>query len=80
MKWHQICENYPNEWVAVVDYQNVGPVEVDGTVVAHGPDREGVHDDIVKAMQNYGKVAVRYTGELIQESELPLLWQISRTN
>lgn len=80
MTWNEICSSFPDEWVVVVDYQNMGPVEVDGTVVAHGVDRAGVHDDIVKAMQGYGKAAIRYTGELILESELPLLWQISRTS
>ena len=80
MKWSEICQCYPDEWVIVVHYKDAGPVEVDGQVVSHDPDREGVQEAVVKAMQDYGKVAVRYTGELIQESELPLLWQISHTN
>ena len=72
-----MCRTFPDEWVVVVDYENKGPVEVDGVVIVHGPDRAGVHDGIVKAMKDHGKAAIRYTGELIQESELPLLWQFS---
>lgn len=80
LTWNEICRIYPDEWVVVVNYQNKGPVEVDGVVVAHGPDRSQFKDQIVKAMQEHGQTAVRYTGELIQESELPLLWQIFPTN
>lgn len=80
MTWSEICRDFPNEWVAVVDYKREGPVEVNGVVVAHGPDRDRFKDEIVKAMQEHGKVAMRYTGELIQESELPLLWQIFPTD
>lgn len=80
MTWNEICRTFPNEWVVVVDYENKGPVEVDGVVVVHGPDRNRFKDEIVKAMQEHGQAAVRYTGELIQESELPLLWQIFPTS
>ena len=80
MTWDEMLKSYPDEWVVIVDYKDKGPVEVDGVVVAHGSNRETVHNDIVKAMKGHGKAAVRYTGELIQESELPLLWQISRTS
>lgn len=79
MTWNQICRTYPDEWVVVVCYENKGPVEVDGIVVMHGPDRNQFKDEIVKAMQKHGQVAVRYTGELIRDSELPLLWQIFPT-
>ncbi len=79
MTWNQICQTYPDEWVVVVDYKRQGPVEVDGTVVVHGPDRAQFKDKIVSTIQEHGQAAVRYTGELIQESELPLLWQIFPT-
>lgn len=79
MTWSQICETYPNEWVVVVNYENNGPVDVDGTIVAHGPDRESFKGQAAKAMKQYGRVAVRFTGELVQESDLPLLWQIFHT-
>lgn len=80
MTWSEICRTFPDEWVVVVDYENKDPVEVNGVVVVHGPDRNRFKDEIVKAMQEHGQAAVRYTGELIQESELPLLWQIFPTS
>lgn len=79
MAWSEICRAFPDEWVVVVDYENKGPVEVDGVVISHGPDRNRLKDEIVKAMQEHGRIAMRYTGDLIQESELPLLWQIFPT-
>lgn len=80
MTWNEICHTYPNQWVVLVDYKNKGPIEVDGFVIKHGPDRSQLQDVIIHAMQKYGQTAVRYTGELIQESELPLLWQTFPTN
>ena len=80
MTWNEICEKYPNEWVVVVRYENKGPVEVDGVVVAHGPQKSDFQESPRKIIQKYGHIAVRYTGELIQESDLPLLWQISHTD
>ncbi len=79
MTWEEMKRAYPDEWVVVVDYENAGPVEVNGTVVAHGPDRASFKGQVAKAMKAHGRAAVRYTGELVQESDLPLLWQISHT-
>lgn len=76
MTWNQICQTYPDEWVVVVNYEKKGAVEVDGVVVVHGHQRSSLVGLVSKAMRQYGQAAVRYTGELIQESELPLLWQI----
>lgn len=78
--WSDICYQFPNEWVVVVNYENIGPVEVNGTVVAHGPHKSAFRGQVAKAMQQYGRAAVRFTGELVQESDLPLLWQISHTD
>lgn len=80
MTWPQICKAYPNEWVVVVRYDPTGPVEVNGVVVAHGPHKSSFRGQVAKAMQQYGRAAVRFTGELVQESDLPLLWQISHTD
>ena len=76
MTWEKICKSYPNEWVVVVEYERKGPVEVDGVVVAHGIQKSDLSGLVSQAMQKHGQAAVRYTGELIRESELPLLWQI----
>ncbi|MDO8494529.1 MAG: hypothetical protein Q7S68_04250 [Deltaproteobacteria bacterium] len=80
MTWNEICRAYPDEWVVVVNYESTGPVEVDGVVVTHGTQRSDLTGLVSKAMREYGQVAMRYTGELIQESELPLLWQIFPTS
>lgn len=79
MTWSEICATYPNEWVAVVDYKREGPVEVSGIVVGHAPKRTEFYTSTGQILQKYDRVALRYTGELIQESDLPLLWQISHT-
>ena len=77
MTWNQICQAFPDEWVVVVNYENKGPVEVDGTVVVHAPQKSGFEKPAREIIKEYGRIAVRYTGELVQESDLPLLWQIS---
>ncbi|OGQ44514.1 MAG: hypothetical protein A3H42_03035 [Deltaproteobacteria bacterium RIFCSPLOWO2_02_FULL_46_8] len=77
MSWEEIQKTYPNEWVAVIDYKREGPVEVSGVVIGHAPERDEFYAST--DIQKYDRVALRYTGELIQESDLPLLWQISHT-
>lgn len=79
MTWNEICRAYPDEWVAVVDYKREGPVEVSGVVVGHAPERTQFYTSTEQTLQKYDRVALRYTGELVQESDLPLLWQISHT-
>lgn len=79
MTWNEICRAFPNEWVVVVDYENKGPVEVDGVVLAHATRKSDFQESPRKIIQRYGRIAVRYTGDLVQESDLPLLWQISHT-
>lgn len=79
MTWNEICRTHPDEWVVVVNYENKGAVEVDGVVVTHSPQKSLLRGQIANAIQHYGRAAVRYTGELVLESDLPLLWQISHT-
>jgi len=79
MTWSEICQTFPNEWVAVVDYKREGPVEVSGIVVGHAPERTEFYASTGQLLRKYDCVALRYTGELVQESDLPLLWQISHT-
>ncbi len=80
ISWNQICQQFPNEWVVVVQYKNKGSVAVDGKVIAHGPKKSSFRGEIGKAIKKHGRAAVRYTGDLVQESEFPLLWQISNTH
>ena len=79
MAWNEICRAYPNEWVAVINYKREGPVEVSGTVVGHAPERAQFYVSMAQTLPKYDRVALRYTGELVQESDLPLLWQVSHT-
>lgn len=79
MTWQEICQRYPDEWVAVVNYERKGAVEVDGAVAAHAPEKKKFHEHTAELLEKYGTVALRYTGELVQESNIPLLWRISHT-
>ena len=47
---------------------------VDGKVIAHGQQKSSFRGEVTKAMKEYGRAAVRFTGDLVQESELPLLY------
>lgn len=79
MTWSEICQTHPNEWVAVADYKREGPVEVSGVVIAHAPERAQFYSSSEQTLKKHARVALRYTGELVQESDIPLLWQISHT-
>ncbi len=78
--WNEICRQFPNEWIVVVQYRSQGSVAVDGIVIAHGHNKSVFRGEVAKAIKKYGRAAVRYTGDLVQESELPLLWQIFHTH
>lgn len=79
LTWQEICQRYPNEWVAVVNYEQKGAIEIDGVIAAHAPEKKRFHEQTEEVMKTYGHMAARYTGELIQESDLPLLWRIFPT-
>ncbi|MBI4125419.1 MAG: hypothetical protein HY609_03960 [Deltaproteobacteria bacterium] len=80
MNWKEMIKTYPDEWVALIDYEQRDPVEIEGIVVAHGPDRKTFHETVGQLLPQYGDMAIRYTGELVKNPELPLLWQISHTD
>lgn len=80
MSWEEMKGNFPDEWVAVADYKRTSAIGVAGTIVAHGRDKEAFHVSVKDLMVKYGKIAVRYTGRLVKNQEIPLLWQISRTS
>ena len=80
MTWNEICCSFPDEWVVVANYERSGPVNVDGTLLAHAPDRADIQEAVSNAIKEFGKAAVRYTGELVHSSDIPLLWQISHTS
>lgn len=79
MNWEEIKKAYPDEWVAVANYDSDGPVAVSGDVILHEPDKESFYSQSSKLLASYGTLAVRYTGELVKDADTPLLWQISDT-
>ncbi|MDP2599867.1 MAG: hypothetical protein Q8P84_03925 [Deltaproteobacteria bacterium] len=80
MEWEEIKNNFPDEWIAVAEYRRTGAIGVNGTVIAHNPDKKTFHKAVKNLMPQYHNIAVRYTGKLIKNPEIPLLWQILDTN
>lgn len=79
LSWSEITTTYPNEWVALVNFAQKDPVQIEGEVIAHNPDRKIFHEQVARFLPRHGNIALRYTGELIKHPETPLLWQISST-
>ena len=77
MSWEEILKNYPDEWVALVDYEEKGAIEIFGAVIGHHADKKTFHEKVRELMPQYRNIAVRYTGTLIKNPEIPLLWQIT---
>lgn len=75
MTWEEMREAYPNEWVAVVNYTSNELGDVDGEVVYHSDDKDDFYRHAKDVVNSYGGMAMRYTGELIKNAEVPLLWQ-----
>lgn len=80
MEWEEIKNSYPDEWIAVAEYERIGAIGVSGTIIAHNPDKKTFHETVKNLMPQYHQIAVRYTGQLIKNPEIPLLWQILDTN
>ncbi len=79
MSWNQIVKKFPDEWVALTDYDRKDPESIEGVVIAHHPNRQQFHQTVGDLLENYKILAIRYTGDLIKNPEIPLLWQISHT-
>ncbi|MFH1829365.1 MAG: hypothetical protein ABH871_01125 [Pseudomonadota bacterium] len=80
MSWEELVKTYPDEWVALSDYEQDGAIEIVGTVIAHDPDKKIFHEKVRKLMPQCHDIAVRYTGQLIKNPDIPLLWQITHTD
>lgn len=80
MKWDEIVKTYPDEWVALVDYKVDDAVDITGSVIAHNHDKKSFHKTVRELMPQYHDIAVRFTGQLIKNPEIPLLWQITHTD
>lgn len=79
MAWDEIKKQFPNEWVAVVQYEQNGAIGVNGVVATHSPERKTFYVAMRNVRMKHKDVAVRYTGKLIKNTEMPLLWQITHT-
>lgn len=79
MKWSEIQNTYPDEWVAVVNYDTDAKGNIEGEVVAHSIDKDVFYREAGDLLSIYKTVAMRYTGECIKNPEVPLLWQITHT-
>ena len=79
MTWEEIKRNYPDEWVAVVDYTPSGAIGVEGIVKVHARERKSLYKQVKSVRKNYKDITFLYTGQLIKNPDVPLLWQISRT-
>lgn len=79
MCWDEIKKRFPDEWVALANYHQKDAEEIEGVVVAHHQDRKEFHETVAKLLPTRGNMATRFTGTLIKNPEIPLLWQISPT-
>lgn len=79
MTWRQIKKSFPDEWVALTNYELTGPIEVLGKVIAHHSNKKTFYSAVGKIRDQFPNIAVRYTGQLVKNPEIPLLWQISNT-
>ena len=80
MGWGEILKKYPDEWVALAHYKQTGAIEITGTVIAHHTHKKPFHETVRRRMPRYQDIAVRYTGQLIKNPDIPLLWQITHTD
>lgn len=80
MNWEKLVETYPNEWIALTNYKEGGAIEITGTVIVHHPSKRVFHKKLRGLLPQYRDVAVRYTGQLIRNPDIPLLWQITHSD
>lgn len=80
LNWKKIVRHYPKQWVALANYKSYGPLEIEGQVIAHNRDKRKFHHQLRLKLPQHQEVAIRYTGAIIRNPEIPLLWQISSTD
>ena len=80
MCWNKVKKKFPDQWVALVNYKQKDADEIEGVIVAHDRNRKKFHEIVAKLLPVKGNMAIRYTGPLIKNPEIPLLWQITHTD
>lgn len=73
MTWEEMKRVYPDEWLAIVNYTSNDIGDVDGEVAYHSNDKDDFYRHAKGVVDRYGGMAMRYTGELIKNPEVPLL-------
>jgi hypothetical protein len=64
--WPEIQKQFPQEWVAVSD----------GEVIVHHPSKSTFYEELANLPPTVTDLELRYTGTLIPDEDIPLLWQI----
>lgn len=67
--WSEIQSQFPQEWVAVSA----------GEVIVHHPNKSVFYEELANLPATVTDLELRYTGSLIPDEDIPLLWQISHT-
>ena len=68
----QIYEQYPNQWVLILEPELDENLEViQGEVIAYSPDREGLYDQL--SLRKGKPCAIEYTGSTEGEVLLPFM-------
>lgn len=79
MTWEEVKRTYPDEWVALVDYDSNCESDIEGRVVVHHSQRKTFYTLAKEIFPQYRDMAIRFTGQLRINPDIPLLWQIFDT-
>lgn len=79
MTWEEVQQTYPDEWVAFVDYHSSDAIEIEGEVVVHHQERKAFYALVKEVFPQYRDMAIRFTGPLRLNPEIPLRWQMMDT-
>ena len=65
MTWEQICQRYPDEWVCLVEIDNVNDTDFEfrtARVIGHGKTRKAPLDQARPFRARYGSIGHYFTG------------------
>jgi hypothetical protein len=77
LSWNQICKRYPDQWVAIVDIEDVeGAVDITSAVVfAHCDKRDQLSPHVRAAHQQFISIGTFWTGTIRGPS---LIWRFGQ--
>lgn len=67
LTWEQICERYPDEWVCLVDFDDINDTDLEfrtARVVGHGKTRREPYDQARPWLVRYEEVGHFLTGPI----------------